>query len=75
MVFDSPEVISERAPVVGQLYDKTEFYIGLCLAISSSLFIGKYPYSVLRDHLPHTDLATHTDKQRLSTSKHSTYMT
>jgi hypothetical protein len=41
MALDNPDVVSERAPVLSQLYDKTEFYIGLCLAISSSVFIGK----------------------------------
>jgi len=41
MAFDKPEVGSELNSVSSQPYDVTEFYIGLSLAISSTIFIGK----------------------------------
>jgi hypothetical protein len=44
MAFSSPEVVSEHTPVLSQPYDKAEFYIGLCLAVSSSVFIGKLAF-------------------------------
>jgi hypothetical protein len=41
MAFNNPEVGSEPVSVVSQPYDATEFYIGLSLAVSSTVFIGK----------------------------------
>jgi hypothetical protein len=41
MAFIKPEVESEPASVVSQPYGVTEFYIGLSLAVSSTVFIGK----------------------------------
>jgi len=41
MAFSEPEVGSEPIPVVIQAYGVTEFYIGLSLAVSSTVFIGK----------------------------------
>jgi len=41
MAFDKPEVGSEPISVVIQPYGVTEFYIGLSLAVSSTVFIGK----------------------------------
>jgi hypothetical protein len=41
MGFDKSEVGSEHVSIVSQPYDATEFYIGLSLAVSSTVFIGK----------------------------------
>jgi hypothetical protein len=56
MAFGNPEVVSERTPVLSQPYDKREFYIGLCLAISSSVFIGKFPFEHYHWHICVTDI-------------------
>jgi hypothetical protein len=43
MAFNKPEVGSEPISVFSQPYDSTEFYIGLSLAVSSTVFIGELP--------------------------------
>jgi hypothetical protein len=42
MAVNEPVAGSEHIPVLSQPYSTTEFYIGLCLAVSSSVFIGKF---------------------------------
>jgi hypothetical protein len=44
MAVNEPDVGSERNSVFSQPYNTTEFYIGLSLAISSTVFIGKLLY-------------------------------
>jgi hypothetical protein len=41
MAFNKPEVGSEPISAVSQPYDSTEFYSGLSLAVSSTVFIGR----------------------------------
>lgn len=42
MSVNKPDAGNEHTSVFSQPYNTTEFYIGLCLAVSSTVFIGKF---------------------------------